>query len=234
MALINKAYNALKNVFQKHNRNFITPDEYIDGCKYVQNKAIRQSFDFLNNIKNNSKVGRVVKVDYDKERFYKDVVRKLLSSETLTYNAVSETFELPSDYSLCQSIYYSGNEVEEISNDERFISNLPEIAVDDVYPIYLIGSTDIEIIPDTIISGVKMYYYRQPNDPKWTYVEVSGKPVFDADQVDFQDFELPDSIYDEIIRELALYFALELKQPDVYSAMDKKENESEQIKRSNQ
>ena len=37
-------------------------------------------------------------------------------------------------------------------------------------------------------------YIRYPNDPKWTFVTLTGgEPVFDSTQADYQDFELPSS-----------------------------------------
>ena len=231
MALIDKAYNTLKNLYQKHDRGFFSPDEYNDGCKYVENKLIRESFNFLNNIKNNAKIGRVQKVDYDKERFYRDIVRKLLKSQTLTYDSINEVFELPEDYSLCQSIYYGNDEIDDLSHEDRFILNIPEVAVDETFPVYFMNSDSVEVLPESIVDSVKMYYYRIPTSPKWTYNVVSGKPVFDADKEDFQDFNLPDSIFDEIIVELAEYFGIQLRQPDATQYMSQKKSEGEQLKR---
>ena len=233
MALIEKVRNTINSLLQKRDRGAISVDEFNDASKYVQGKLVRESFDFLNNIKNNAKIGRVVKVDYDKERFYKDVVRKLISTEVLTYNGTTENFELPSDYSLLEGLYYDGNEVEEVSNSERAILSMPEIEPDEVYPVCFMGSVDIEIIPSSIISGVTMYYYKQANDPKWTYNVVNNKPVFDEDKSDFVDFVLPDSIFDEIIRELSIYVGIETRQPDITQVMAKEETQSEQLKRTN-
>lgn len=233
MALVNEAYNTLKNLFQKHDRGFVTPDEFNDACQYVERKMIRESFDFINNIKNNAKIGRVVKVDYDKERFYREITRRLLTFETLSYNSSTGFFELPADYSLCQSIYYGDAEVEEASMDERMINNIAEIAVDEEFPVFFMNSDSVEILPEDITSGVKMYYYKNPTAPKWTYNKVSGKPVFDPDKSDFQDFNLPENVFDEIIVELAKYFSIQIKQPDVSQAMQVEDDKNQQKKRSN-
>ncbi len=232
MAIIDKAKNTLNSLFQKMNRGLPTPDEYNDAAKYVQNKIIREAFDFLNNIKNNSKIGRVVKVDFDKERFYKDVLRKLLSNKTLIYNVATSNFDLPPDYSLMQNLFYNDAEIEEVSYNERFILTNDEVAVDEIYPVCFLGSVDLEVIPDTILADVKMYYYREAKYPKWTYNKVSNKAVFDENKSDFQDFELPDNIFDEIIREMAIYFSLQFQIPNIAIAMSKEEEKSESFKRS--
>lgn len=237
MALIDKTRNTLNSLFQKGNRGLPTVDEFNDGFKYVQNKIIREAFDFINNIKNNAKIGRVVKVDYDKERFYRDVVRKIQAKEVLTYNATTETFDLPSDYSLMDYLTYTGGdrptEIDEVSYMESFVLSDPDVASDEYYPVCFLGATDVEVIPTSITDNVKMYYYRQAKYPKWTYQVVDGKPLFDPDKDDFQDFELPDSIFDEIIRECALYFGIQMQIPNVAQAMENEENKSEQMKRTN-
>ena len=89
----------------------------------------------------------------------------------------------------------------------------------------------MEVFPDTITSGVTMYYYKNPDAPKWTYQVVGSVPVFNPAAGDFVDFILPDIAYDEIINELALYLGIQIKQPDVTQIFDKKDNESEQLKR---
>jgi hypothetical protein len=238
MALIDKTYNTLKTLYQKMNKGFITPDEFNDACKYVQNKIHREAFEFLNNIKNNANIGRISKNDGDKERMYKDAVRLLVKEATLTYNGTSEAFDLPEDYSLMVGLTYEGGEggiteVEEMSYSEKFILSNPEVGVDEVYPICFMRSIDVEIIPETITSNVKMSYYREAKYPKWTYNKVDGKPVFDGDKSDFQDFELPDNLFDEILREMAIYLGVQMHQPNVTQVMSQEEDKSEQFKRLN-
>lgn len=231
MALIDKVKNTLESLFQKMNRGMFTPDEYNDAVKFVQNKIIREALDFLNHIRNQEKIGRVVKIDYDKQRFYREVTRRLLSEGDLAYNGTTERFEIPEDYSFMQAIFFEEKEIEEVSYNERFILNNPLVASDEEFPVCFMGSDDIEVIPDSITSDVKMYYYRDAKDPKWTYQTISGKAVFDADAEDYQDFELPEAIFDEIVRECASWFGVQVKQPDIAKVSEKSETSSEQLKR---
>lgn len=233
MSLINDTYNTLRNLFQKHDRGFISVDEFNDGARYVQSKIIREAFDFLNNIKNNKKVGRAGKIDYDKQVYYKDIVRKLLAPATsLTYNTSSETFNFPEDYSFIQAMYYNNYEVNEISNDLRMVLRHPDTAPTEIYPFYLLHSDNVEIIPDTITRNVVMYYYKTAKDPKYTYQVQSGKTIFDEYASDYQDFEIPRAIFDMVVMEMALYFGIQLKMTDVAQIMEKETSTTEQLKRS--
>lgn len=232
MSLINDTYNTLRNLFQKHDRGFLSVDEFNDGARYVQSKIIREAYDFLNNIKNQKKIGRVGKIDYDKETYYKEVVRQLLAPGTsLTYDPSSETFDFPTDYSFMQALYYSVYEINEISNDLRMVLMHPDTAPTEIYPFYLLHSDNIEIIPDSITKNVTMYYYRNAKDPKYTYEEIGGKVIFNESAPDFQDFDIPRSIFDLIIVEMALYFGIQLKMADVAQIMDKEDSKNEQLKR---
>ena len=223
--LIDKAYNTMKTLYQKHNRGFLSPDEINNVFRYVQAKIIREAFNYLNVIKSKKKLGRVSKNDFDKERYYKEVVRTLLKSATLTYS--DPYFTYPDDYSFSGELYYGNIKIEEISQSERVVLAHPEVYPSAVHPIYFDTADGAEVLPDTIVSGVKMYYYRDAADPNWTY---TGDTLFDSSDTLFQDFEIPDSMFDVIIMECAIYLGVELKQLDVVQVFDKEDAKSEQIK----
>lgn len=231
MAFIDLVYSELKNLYQKHGRGFISADEFNGGISYVQAKIIRESFDFINNLANNMKIGRVNKRNYDKQKYYSEVVRSLLSNATLTYNSTTERFAFPDNHSFTQALYYDDKEVEEIPSDERIVLNNYATMPSLEYPISIYHSDDIEILPDTIISDVKLYYYRDALAPKWTYTIVSGDYLFNEDASDFQDLEIPSQFFDEVFSEIAKYFGIELRQPDMVQVFMSEEKKSEILKR---
>lgn len=228
MYLINDIFEALRSYYRKHNRGMVSPDEFNRGAQYVQNKIIRESFNFLDVIKNKKKMGRVNKNDFDKEKLYLEIIRPLRSNEDLTYNGTG--FDYPDDYSFCDTIFYNTREVEELSEQERMFMYVPEALPTENYPVYLEHGTYLEVLPESIESSVKMYYYREQETPQWTYEPFSDSYMFNPSANDFQDFELPRIIFDEILRELILYFSGELKQPDISQLMQSEENKAEQLK----
>ena len=230
MSLINKTYNAIRNLFQKHNRGMVTPDEFNDACKYVQNKIVRETLDYENYIKLGSRTGRYGRIDINKVSFYKEVRRVLLSSSNLSYDFGIKGFKYPENYSFLQALFYKDEEVEEISSNERMILKHPEISPSEIFPVFFMHADNIEIIPDSITSGVEMYYYRNVVDPKYTYRKINGNYVFDESASDYRDFDLPDNVYDLIFVELAFYLGIQLKMPDVVQAVDAEDKENEQNK----
>ena len=222
--LIDDAYNTLKTLFQKHNRGFLSPDEFNNVARYVQAKIIRESFNYINIIKSKKKIGRVSKNDFDKEKYYKEVVRRLRKRSLLTYS--DPYFTYPTDYSFTEEIFYDGVKVEEIGMQERVILTQPEVYPSELYPLYFDTADGAEILPDTIDSLVTLYYYRDPVEPNWTH----QSKIFDAEDALFQDFELPEAVFDVIIMEMAQYLGIELKQPDIVQVFTRDIAESEQLK----
>ena len=232
MYLIDRAKNGLDRLLQKTNRKTLSPDEYNSAFQYVENKIIRESFNYMDSIKNMKNFGRSGKVDYDKLNLCKEYVRALSADEVLTYDSITETFAFPSDYMFVEAIEYGGRVVEEISPREFAILANVESAPTEVHPIYIEHSDNIEILPTTIDSGVTMYYYKEPEQPTWTYSVINSVPVFNPASGDFVDSILPDIAYDEIMNGLAEYAGVQLKQPDVVQVFNNAGNESEQLKRS--
>jgi hypothetical protein len=209
----------------------ITPDEFNDACKYVQNKIVRETLDYEDNIKYYRRIRRTGKANEDKIKFYKEVRRVLLKDGKLKYNYGSTGFDYPDDYNYLQALFFKDEELEEITNNDRMVISHPEISPSEIFPLYVLHSDYIEVIPDSITRDVYIYYYRQLKDPKFTYKKVSGSILFNESATDYQDFEIPDSIYDLIFVELSFYFGIQLKMPDVTQAMNSEDKKNEINKR---
>ena len=63
----------------------------------------------------------------------------------------------------------------------------------DKYPVYVkTSSTGIQVYPTSLV-GVVCNYISKPTDPKWTYVVVNGKALYNASDSGAQDFQLHES-----------------------------------------
>ena len=62
-----------------------------------------------------------------------------------------------------------------------------EVAPTELYPVYESYGETLKIYPTTI-DDVNVRYIRKPLDPKWTYVIVSGKEMYNPSNASFQDF----------------------------------------------
>ena len=53
------------------------------------------------------------------------------------------------------------------------------------------------------IEKVQLHYLRKPKIPKWTFQEYDGVAYFDSNAIDFQDFDLPETSFDNLVSYIA-------------------------------
>lgn len=117
-------------------------------------------------------------------------------------------------------------EVERVHQNKIFyLTNSNLTAPTTMFPAYVMefnaGETSrITVYPTTITgrANIKVQYIRYPLVPRWTFTNITdGEPVFDPSQVDFQDFELPDSDEPLLIAKICQYVGIEIREAEVYN-----------------
>lgn len=86
------------------------------------------------------------------------------------------------------------------------------------YPSYTFESERINLFPDTINAKgkVEAVYFRHPKTPKWTYITlISGEPVFDQSQPDYEDFELPYEDNYRLVMKILQYCGISIRETEV-------------------
>jgi hypothetical protein len=71
-------------------------------------------------------------------------------------------------------------------------------------------------------------YIRTPKQPKWTYIEVAGNPVYNASATDRQDFELHPSCEVELITKILGYCGISIREAEVTQAVKAEETYKDQ------
>jgi len=87
-----------------------------------------------------------------------------------------------------------------------------------IYPAYTLEGEKIKISPSTINNKgqVQAVYFRHPKSPKWTYVDlITGEPMFDQSQADYQDFELPNEDGYKLVTKILEYCGISIREPEV-------------------
>ena len=85
------------------------------------------------------------------------------------------------------------------------------------YPVALLGadggtSKVFSLFPDTI-KKVMIYFYRNTNTPKWSYVTVAGKPVHDSSSSN--GFKISSRCHGEIVVKILEYLGVSIREADV-------------------
>lgn len=95
------------------------------------------------------------------------------------------------------------------------------------FPVYSVNGNNAMVYPVSIATAanpqggnnynyVYCQYIRYPKDPKWTFQNITGgEPVFDQSQSDYQDFELPQDLYTDLVLKILQYSGVSIREIDV-------------------
>ena len=94
------------------------------------------------------------------------------------------------------------------------------------FPVYSVSGNNITVYPISIVNPVEnsqipnqyiwAQYIRYPRDPNWTFVNITGgDPVFDQSQLDYQNFELPEDMYTDLVLKILQYAGVSIRELDV-------------------
>ena len=153
-------------------------------------------------------------------------VTKVDTPGTGTITVSANIFAIGNEY-----VIYSDTKIKEVERVDQnkifYLTNSLLTAPTKSYPAYVLDANNITVYPTTIMQkgAIRSQYIRYPYAPKWTYVNIGvGEPIFDANQADFQDFELPKSDEPTLIAKICQYVGIEIREADVYNFGKGEEN----------
>jgi hypothetical protein len=159
-------------------------------------------------------------------------VMSKLSAQQLSISKDIFTAVIPNGFGIWKNNYVV--EIERVHQNrlaQLLSSNLTAPSFD--FPVYVNNGNVINIYPVTTTQPVQTIqtvpapsnnygplvtcqYIRYPRDPKWTYLNITGgEPVFDQSQADYQDFELPDDSFADLIVRILQYAGVGIREIDV-------------------
>ena len=143
-------------------------------------------------------------------------------STTTSFDYIKSIFALPSD-----ELDINTNvpvEIVSVENLQQVLrSSLAKPSME--YPVALLsggssGSKRISVFPDTI-SRVQIWHYTYTNNPKWNYVTIAGKPVYDASSS--VGFMLSPNTHGEIVIKILEYLGVSIREAEVTQYATNKE-----------
>jgi hypothetical protein len=244
MVSVLQVYTALKDLANKEQKGFITPQIFNSFAPLAQMNVYNEIFSELVGAK------RLNRQNFDPGR---DKSVRKQKTEDLSYYfrkdggsfGAENAFPKPSDLSKIISISVdvvsdyddavAGNErvnCEVVYDPEvldRVIgSNLSQPT--DSFPVALVSATDIEVFPETS-TEYQMYYYAKPtsfssdgtisaNPPYYSYIDASqytpgGTPVETFNFAESRNFMLPPHYLSEVVMELAKLIGIRLRDQQV-------------------
>ena len=232
--MIDSVRTTVLAIANKNNFGYISPNDFNLYAKQAQLDLFEDYF-YEYNAQIRKENLRQSGTGYaDITKGLEEVIDSFSTVATLT-QAVDNTYNLPDDYYLMNRIMYGTAEVERVSQAKIImLTNSMLTAPTTTYPAYVLNGNIITVYPNTIAGAtdVSAQYIRYPEDPKWTWVEITdGEPVFDGTAVDYQDFELPKSDEPSLVVKILQYAGVSIREADVVNfanAEELKEQQQEQ------
>ena len=196
---VDTVYQKVLALANKEQRGYITPQEFNLLADQAQMEIFEQYFYDQNqadrNLKNSTEFSNV-----DEMLDEKISVFKKSSHITITGGVGA----LPDDlYRLGMVINPSSEfELEQLTEEELLYLNLSPISKPTSgFPAYVrISKKEIQVYPSmNCINCIRCNYIKMPSNPKWTYVVVNDKALYNASASDKQDFQIHESDEAELV-----------------------------------
>jgi len=230
MIPINRCRNTVLHLLDKSNRGFISPEKFDSFCYLAQMDIFENLFYQYNKwLSNKSK--HLTGTEYAdipkniKEQI--DVFSAYSTTSNFTYNSGTELWSYTGgDLYRTEglSLKNAGGkkiDVEEVSKGTE-LNNLINSKINmptTTYPICVKIGNGFKVYP-TVPAGysLELLYIRVPKTPKWTYVTVSGNPIYNAGASDKQDLEIDESLFVPFVTKVMAYCGLSIRESDVVAA----------------
>lgn len=239
MILVNNVRNLVMFVLNKNNNGYIAPDQFDSFCQMAQLEIFENLFYQYNNWlnKENRRLTNTSYADLPKNiREQIDIFATYSTPSNFAYDSGTNLWSYTGN-----DLYRAGNlslvaangkktDIEEVSkgNINKHI-NSPLISPSIVYPIYDRIGESFRVYP-TIPSGysVELFYIRTPKNPKWTFINVQGNPVYNASASDLQNIELHISNFVPLVTKVLFYCGVNLREPEVEQIANSEEMKTAQ------
>ncbi len=188
MVNIDTVYKTVLYILNKEQRGYITPDEFNRLGTQVQLEIFEQYFEELNQQlrmpqTNNEYANRIKNLE--------DKIDVFKTSGVATY--VGPHFTLPTNLHRLGTLIYNAKEIQGVNRNDYFrINKSPLTKPTQSTPLYILEGTGspsaapslIYVYPDSIVSGVDVYYVKAPALPVWGYTVASpsGAYIYDEGQ----------------------------------------------------
>jgi len=224
--MINEVYTTVLQILNKDSRGYVTPQEFNNYAELAQLSIFEDLFHEYSRalVKQNNRM-------YHSE--YSDIpahIREVIDIFTKEVNMVlvDGFYLIPDDafYRLIQ-IIANNIEVEEVSKMEirRLLRN--ELTAPTIqYPCFIKIDDKYKIYPSNV-TNVLITYIRKPKAPKWTFLSVGNNPLYNPSALDFQDFELPYSQYDNLLIKILSYCGVQIREPEILQLTSLKEQQDQ-------
>lgn len=217
--MIDKVYQTLTTIINKEIQGYVAPTEFNLIANNVQLEIFREYFEDENRDKNRENRGLSNKGYSNLDYNQRQRIDQFAASGVAT-DIGNQFFTLPDDLYFIEddgiTTVKGDTVIEEAERMElNYLINSSSRPTN-LYPVYERFSDRIKVYPETITGDLPVRYLRKPKMPKWTFfVLPDGNPAYNPAATDFQDFELHESEFSNLVVRMLSYFGINLRESEV-------------------
>jgi len=221
MVNIDTVYQTVLALANKEQRGYITPQEFNLFANQAQMSIFEQYFYDLN---------QFLRVPGN-DSAYSDAINILEEKIALfekTDITVGAGTNLPVDLYKLSLVKWRNSTVEYITQKEWFeMKDVELVKPTDHRLVYIRDRSGISVIGDTVKNTqVTCDYVAVPKNPKWTYIVIDEKALYNPDATDHQNFQLHISEQTQLVEKILQLAGITLKDPSLYQIGSAEENKS--------
>lgn len=142
---------------------------------------------------------------------------------------LSSPYDLPDDLDFVEDVFKGNQRVSKIDYStlldlRRNIYAQPT----ECTPYASLVGNKLVVLPDNL-GDLELHYLRKPKVAKWTFIEYQGKPVFDGTAQDFQDVDLPEVFFDDLVSIIVELASKQLRELDIAQLEQAEQNQENQL-----
>lgn len=226
--MIDKVYKTVNILVNKEIQGYVSPDEFNTLANTTQLEIFREYFEDANRDKNRENRG-LTNGGYSNLAYnQRQRIEQFASDGVATEDAVLGQGKL---YTLPEDLYFieqdglsttGGQVIEEVERKDLNYLMSSMVKPTELNPVYERQSKKVKVYPSTLTGNLPLRYLRTPKMPKWTFfVLPDGNPAYNPSAPDFQDLELHESEFSNIVIRLLSYFGINLREQEVIQVAEK-------------
>jgi hypothetical protein len=229
--MIDRVVRTVRTILNKDASGYVTPEELDAILDQVQLSIFDSYFEDNNRDKNRENKGLTNK-GYGNLAFNTIQNITSMTDYSVISKALDGKFPLPSNYYTLEDDGVmnmtgdiEGAVIEPVTSSEIGYLKRSSVAPSTTFPVYEKLGDAIAILPRSI-DKVGVRYLRYPKPPKWTYRVIGGSPIFDQSNPSYQDFEINNSEFTNIVIKTLFYFGINLREDQVIKVAESLDNKT--------
>lgn len=219
--MIDLAFKTVQAIINKENNGYVSPTEFNTFANLIQYQIFRNYFEDENRDKNRKNKGLTNKGYGNLDFNQRQMITQFADEADLGKNIGVGGFVLPENLYFIEDDGVLSDKMRVIEEVEKskvgyFVNSS---ANDATYPTYTRTGNVLRVSPASI-TNIKVNYLRKPKMPMWTFEMVGGKELYDPSSPSFQDFELHESEFPNIVLGILEYFSINLREAEIVKIAD--------------